>query len=251
MTRILSLLAALTLSGCVVSEFDHTLVSDQLQDSLVESAKVTDEDVREAQALRPQLAFPCKIAVFLRGEPGYSWRWSIQDKTAIDSWGDTLKKEGIASEVFRITDMFMPNKCGLKELRVAAAKHGADALLVIQGASQTDSYVNPAALLNLTVVGGYLVPASHRDSLFVMQGVLIDVSNGFLYAAVESEGQGKIIRPTFVIQDRDAIDRAKQEAVSQFGPALLRRMNHLRGIPPGLVYLTPPAPPVRLSVQTP
>src|SRR5262249_49138854 len=156
-----------------------------------------EEDILRVKSLKPQLTFPCKIAVYLLpGERG-SWRWTPQDKELMASWATALKKEGIASDVFMMSELFAPSS-GLKELRVAAARHGADALFVIQGASQVDNYLNLASVLDLTVVGGFLVPGSHCDALFVMQGGLVDVGNGFIYASVESEGQGKIVRPTFI-----------------------------------------------------
>ena len=98
-----------------------------------------------------------------------------------------------------------------KELRLAAAKCGADVLFVIHGAAQTDSYKNAAAVFNLTVVGGYIVPGSHRDSLFMMEGCLLDVDNGYIYTGVQTEGVGKIIRPTFVIEDKDAVAARQDE----------------------------------------
>jgi hypothetical protein len=57
-------------------------------------------------------------------------------------------------------------------------QYGADALLVIQGVQQTDRFLNPSAVLNLTVVGGFIIPASHRDSLFLVEGVLVDFVSG-------------------------------------------------------------------------
>jgi hypothetical protein len=124
--------------------------------------------------------------------------------------------------------MFTPGN-SLKELRLAAAQHGADAVLLLKGAYQTDSYLNPAAVLNLTIVGGFLAPASHRDTLFLVQAGLIDVANGFLYASAESEGEAGIIRPTFIIEEKDAVEPAKKKAIDGLGPELIRRMRHLRG----------------------
>jgi hypothetical protein len=117
-----------------------------------------------------------------------------------------------------------------------AARYGADALLVIQGVQQTDSYLNPAAVFNLTVVGGFIVPASHRDTLFLVEGVLVDVGNGCLYASVESEGEGRIVRPTFIVEDKEAVSRAKKKALETFGPELV---GHMRSLHAGLTAANP------------
>ena len=94
---------------------------------------------------------------------------------------------------------------------------------------------NPAALLNLTVLGGFLVPGSQCDALFVMQGGLVDVNNGCLYASVESEGSARIYRPTFVIEKEGAIAKAKSEAVKNFGTGVVSRIRSVRdSMPPAV-----------------
>src|SRR5262249_23661214 len=168
-------------------------------------------------------------------------------------------KEGIVTDMFVMSEMFTRGGSGdaksptLMDLRVAAAKHGAQALLVIQGDCEVDSYKNPAALLNLTIVGGYIVPASHRAALVELQGALVDVGNGFLYAAIETAGEGRVIRPTFIVEDKPAIEKAKQQALTNFGPELLKRMRAVRAnfaqIPANLV--TPAAVPITPLPWTP
>jgi hypothetical protein len=48
---------------------------------------------------------------------------------------------------------------------------------------------------------------------------------------VESEGEGSIVRPTFLVEDKAAIARAKKNALEQLGPELVR---HLRSLHTGL-----------------
>src|SRR5262249_53268228 len=162
-------------------------------------------------------------AVYLKPDEHGAWRWTHQDRELLEAWGDKLRKEGIASDVYLMSGLFAPAG-GWKELRLAAARHGADALLVLQGARPGGSYVTPAAVLNLTVVGGYVVPASHRDALFVLQGGLVDVGNGFLYASVEAEGEGRTVGPTFLVEEKVAVERARRQALEAFGPEMLRRL---------------------------
>src|SRR5207248_2029597 len=113
--------------------------------------------------------FPCRLAVYLSTK-NYS-HWTVKDKEMVEAWGETLKRDGIATDVFLMSEMFTTGT-SLKEMRVTAAKHGANALLVLQGGCEVESSFNMAAVLNLTVVGGFIVPASHRDALFVLQGGL-------------------------------------------------------------------------------
>jgi hypothetical protein len=214
--------ALLLLSGCA-GGFNRAALSARMQD---DSLQVTDEAILEAQSVKPQLRLPCRMAVYLKPSSQGAWRWSAKDRAALESWAATLKDQGIAADAFLLPEMIV-SRGELKEVRLAAARCGADALLVIQGAAETDSYLNPAAVLNLTVVGGYLVPGSHRDALFVIEGCLFDTGNGYLYAGAQAEGEGGIIRPTFIIEERDAVALAKAQALERFGPALLQRLRGL------------------------
>jgi hypothetical protein len=220
----------LTLSGCFARGFDHSTLTTHLQSTPVLPVIVNEEEIAKAQSLKPQLTFPCRVAIYL--PPQVSGRWKAKEKEIVDSWETSLKKDGIVSEMFVMAEMFTqgneaktPN---LMDLRVAAAKHGANALLVIQGDCEVESYKNPAAVFNLTIIGGYVVPASHRDALVTLQGALVDVGNGFLYASFEAEGEGSVIRPTFIVEDKPAVERAKVQALINFGPELLKRMRNVR-----------------------
>ncbi len=233
-------------AGCVTtSGFDRGALHESFLTRSQNEAQVTDAEVKKALELRPQLNFPCKIAIYLF-DPGngYQWRWGPRDKELILTWMNTLKKEGIVADAFFMSGMFTSGN-SLKELRLAAAQHGADAVLLLKGAYQTDNYLNAAAVLNLTVVGGFLAPASHCDTLFLVQGGLIDVANGYLYATAESEGEAGIIRPTFIIEEKDAVEQAKKKAIDSLGPELVRRLRNLDG------KMDRPAPAARLAAPFP
>jgi len=231
-------LAPLLLGGCATG-FDRAALQERLNDGTLQ---MPDAAIAEARATRPQLRLPCRVAVYLKPPDRGEWRWTTDDNAALESCAAVLKQEGIASEVFPLPEM-LSGKGDPKELRLAAARCGADVLLVVHGAAQTDSYKNPAAVLNLTVVGGYVVPASHKDSLFLMEGCLLDVDNGYVYAGVRAEGVGKIVRPTFLIDEKDAVARAKTRAVAQFGDELVRRMRALTPSPPAEPLAAAPIPP--------
>ncbi len=230
------------LAGCA-NGFNRDLLRERLNDG---SLQVTDAAIAEARSLKPQLKFPCRIAYCLKPSHRGDWRWSADDRAALEPLAGMLKREGIASEVFALPDMLV-GKGELKELQLAAAKCGADVLLVVDGASQSDSYMNPAAVLYLTIVGGYLVPGSHVDSLFMIEGCLFDVDNGFLYTSAQAEGVGKIVRPSFLIEEKDAITKAKTQAIGKFSDALLRQMKSLPEsvVPPPAPHLTNSPPPAK------
>lgn len=217
-------LPLLLLAGCA-SGFDRQALTSRMQN---ESLSIVDPDQVKARQAPPQLKFPCRVAVYLRPDGRDGWRWDAKDKAVMESWAKVLRDDGIVSDVFFLPTM-LTGKGEPAELRLAAMNSGADALLVVHGAYQVDKYINPAAMFNLTVVGGYLVPGSHRDALFMMEGCLFDPATGFVFAGVEAEGEGRIVRPTFTIEEKDAVVRAKAEALENFGPELLKRMRNLAG----------------------
>ncbi len=219
------LLVPILVAGCAHG-FDRAALQERLTDG---SLQVSDAAITEARSMKPQLKLPCRVAYYLNPAGRGDWRWTPDDRAVLEPLAAALVKDGIAADVFPLPEMLTGEKPNFKDLRVAAAKCGADVLLVINGAAQTDSYKNPASMLYLTIVGGYVVPGSHVDALFLMEGCLFDVDNGYVYAGTQAEGEGKIIRPTFLIEEKDAISRAKTQAVARFSEELLTRMRTLAG----------------------
>jgi hypothetical protein len=214
--------APLLACGCAHG-FYRAPVQERLNDGTVQ---IAEPSVTAVRGLKPQLRLPCRMAVYLKPPANGEWRWTPEDKAILDQCAAALKKDGIVAEVFPLPEILV-GKGDLKELRLAAARCGADALFLVHGAAHTDSYSDAASVLNLTVVGGYLVPSSHKDSLFMMEGVLLDVDNGYVYAAVQAEGGGKTLRPAFVSEEKGSVAMAKTRAIGAFSDELVRRMRSL------------------------
>jgi hypothetical protein len=51
----------------------------------------------------------------------------------------------------------------------------------------------------------WLVPGHHKDALTIVEGVVIDNRNQFLYFAGSAEGTGSTLGPLAVIEEKDAI----------------------------------------------
>src|SRR5256885_5010663 len=230
MTRIL--VVSVLVLGCSQG-FDRGPIKERLAGA---ERQIDDDEIRAALALKPQLRFPLKVGiVFVEDErPDRSdrravpFRWTEQDRESVLAASETLRAKGVVSDPFVVSsDVVAGND--LRHLRLAAAKHGADAVLVVKGATQMDRYANPLALLNLTIVGGFLAPGSHRDALFSARCALWDVGNEFLYLTARSEGEAKRQGPTFLIEDEPALDAAKEDALRGINAELVRRLASLKG----------------------
>lgn len=231
MKSVLMLVLLLSIVGCSRG-FDRGALRGQLNHE--SPAQISDSDIQKALELKPQLSFPFRLAVYLQRDKAertaygdslrsLSWRWEGEDKDNILSVAEKLRAEGVVSDIFIIPPTRVA-KDDLAGIRLAAAEHGADAVLVVNGITDVDRYNNFASFLYLTVVGLWLVPGTHTDSLFVLDGAMWDVKNQYLYLSVESEGLASKTGPQMILKDRDSVVEAKKRALQTFGPELEKRL---------------------------
>jgi hypothetical protein len=162
------------------------------------------------------LAVPVKLAVCLqmerRGDVGFQpasrLDWSRHDKAMLVEYLTDSRHLKAVSEF-----VFLPPETSsdLDELAVAAREQGADAVLVLRGAMDVDRYCNPAVILDLTLIGAMLIPASHRDVMVALRADLFDLrdNRGLVWTGTASE-TCKINGPTLVVDTRDAADPARK-----------------------------------------
>jgi rhombotail lipoprotein len=226
-------LLVFALGGCVASKgFDRGVLRDSLDRS------VTDQDIKAVLELKPQLPSPFKLGIYFNYS-GSNYRrafWTDTEINALLAYANQLKEAGIVSDIYVVSDATVQMRnpraipiyaTSLKDLRLAAARYGSDALLIVNDVSSVDRYNNPAAFLYWTIVGAYLVPGTHSDALVMIKASLWDVRNEYLYATEEAEGIAKRIGPAFVIEDVDSIDQAKKIAIEDFGKKLTERLIRL------------------------
>ncbi|AMK75128.1 MULTISPECIES: hypothetical protein [Methylomonas] len=180
----------------------------------------TAKTVEEVRKLRPQATIPLKIAVV----PASRHRMEIskEEQEAIKSWGEKFRDLGFVKS-FEIIPQSLISNCGYKseggcflnESRLAGARMGADAILFINDNTGTDSYLNPLSMLNISIVGMWLVPGHHRDSYSVYEASLLDINNGYLYGFAEDSGEYKAIRPFMYANRNTGQNEARLEALNK------------------------------------
>jgi rhombotail lipoprotein len=216
------LVIVVLLCGCASKD-----MRPQLEQGMggIPSAQYSDaRTVEEIRALKPQAKFPLKIAVM----PSGSWEdLSQEERAIIESWEEQLKEIGFVKTLSIIPKSLIPscgyksdNNCFLQGSRVAGARVGADAILFLSSSTATDSYVNPLSILNLTIVGMWVVPAHHRDSYSIYEAALFDIDNGYLYAVAEGSGEHKLLRPYMYIEYRTGQKEARIKALNEVGKKL-------------------------------
>lgn len=181
--------------------------------------------IKEIRNLKPQATLPLNIAVM----PPQGWRseLSIEEREIIEGWSVKLKKIGFIESLKIIPESLKPNcgfksdpDCYLEKSRAAGARIGADAILFLNHSTVTDSYVNVASVLNLTIIGMWIVPAHHRESYSVYESALFDIDNGYLYSTEEAHGEYKTVKPAMYVDHDTGQLEARLEALNKLGQKL-------------------------------
>lgn len=188
-----------------------------------EGLQITDSEIQASAKLKPQLPSPFSLGVWVNG--GLRFRKQVKDQ--LQPIGDRLVRDRVVSSVA----FLVPSNGGWSstraDIRREAALAGVDAVLVIDKQDQTDRYENPLSFLYLTVVGMFLVPASHADTLAEVRGAIIDTNNGFLYAMSSGEGEAKSMRPLALLDSDDSRREALKKAVDDLGHDIEGRVRNV------------------------
>ena len=228
MRNILVVLVALAVTACASSRgFDR----GNLRSHITDQKLVTEEDIKKALELKPQLPGPFKLAIyFAPPQSGVryrsSWGWLGEDKDKLLKIGPELKSKNIVYDVFVIGDAILEGT-DKKAIRLAAARAGADAVLIINGVSDLDRYNNSLGFTYLLLITPFFVPGTEADGLFMVNASMWDVRNEYLYLSSEAEGSAKETRPAFFIEEPRIIKAAKSDALSALTKELSNRLGKM------------------------
>ncbi len=138
---VLATTVLLLVGGCSHKGFNR----DELRQQVGVAVPVYDNpDVKDEFDKKANLPKPFRLAVYFKpprqgaGQP--KWRWTDEDKTLISAVSQELKAQGVVSDVFLIVNSLV-QRDELLAIRVAAAKHHADAVLIVSGGAQVDHYM--------------------------------------------------------------------------------------------------------------
>lgn len=228
MKRILILSAIVLITGCSTSRGFNR---EALREKLDGKTTVSDQEIDKKLSLKAQLPKPFKVGIYFQGpvqKQGEEklWSWADSDKKKILSTVDKFKKNGEISKVFMISPA-VTSGTDLKSLRLAAAQHGADALLVVSAVSDIDQYTTPWALTYIALFPALFVPASVSDILFISRAVMWDVRNEFLYLTAESEVMSNRKYPAVFRQDKKQTEDAKNDSLIGLQDELEKRLINL------------------------
>ena len=187
---------------------------------------VAPVDIARAKNLRPQLRKPFRLAIFLPEPESKHWDWNTRDKEEVRDIAEFLQNRRIVSQ-FAFLNTLTAAGSSPAEIRLAAARQGADALLVLKGRAKTTRSWNPLAFLYLTIVGYFVVPGTNIDALMTIESALFDVGNGYVYSTNEADGEGDTFGPGGVVREENALLRAKRRALETLAQEFLNSLETL------------------------
>ncbi len=228
---LLVLLLSIAISACTSA---RGLNRQLLQESFHDHPEVvTDRDIASTMNLQASLPAPYRLAVFFKQENFPSRPvlqrvdWVSADADRVQRALALVRDEGILQQSFLLADSTIQGNT-FRDIRQAAARYNADALLVVNGASAVERYNNGHAAWYATGIGAYLAHGTESHALFIMQGTLWDVRTGYLYGTQTAEGETTLIGPATSLDDKSAVAEAKDVALERFSKELADMLRLLR-----------------------
>ena len=228
---VLVLVGVMSLSACSGS---RGLNRQILQESFHDHPEVvTDRDVAATMALQANLPTPYRLAIYFKHRD-FPSRPALQRANWLGADADRLQRalasvqeEGILQQVFLLANSTVQGST-LRDIRLAAARYNADALLIIDGVSAVERYNNGHAAWYATGIGAYFAHGTESHALFMVEGTLWDVRTGALYGTQTADGETTLIGPAPSLDDKAAVAEAKDVAMARFGRELADTLRLLR-----------------------
>lgn len=214
MFRVLTLSLILVLSACSSKGFKR----DEMFAELNQKTVVTDKEIEDVLKLKPQLPRPFTVAVYMntprRADFHYSetrWMWTEAEQEMISTALAPLKQKNLVKNIVYIPPTMAAGD--MSSIRLAAARHGADAVLVVKGRADVDSFTNNWAYTYFLLAPIFFVPGNEARSLFISHASLWDVRNEYLYMSAEGDAESDQVRPTPFIDREKLVAEAKSASL--------------------------------------
>ena len=229
-TRWLLAIFLIALSACSTGrEFDRTGMQDTLHQRLTFLPEHQTTDRTENQ---PLPAGPFRLGVYFvqtefpSRESIRSAEWLSAEKDRLVQSLAPLRDDRIIREIVVLAEPTVRTLTG-QELRQAAARYGADMLLLVDGVGAVSRRNNAYALLYPTLLGAWLAPGTVIDALFIIDGVLWDLRTDRSPGRQTAEGQAQRTGAVVMVNDTEALNEAKDQAIDAFGRRVADRVRSL------------------------
>ena len=225
---LISAVSLLLLSGCTMG-YDKGAAENRLD-------KINLDKV----SLKPNtITTPLKVAVFADMETMNSpdsfeetWDWSSGDKKLILSYLENLEELGYISDYFLIPDDPSFSMQDINYLINEARKQDADVLITLRGIIKVNRYFNPAAILDLTILGACLFPGSNCDAILLVHMDMWNAKDKDCILSVRGEEIKRISEPTFLLDLDDAIVPVRRDTLRKVLAEFKKRCREIKPAKP-------------------
>lgn len=218
---LLSVAALLSTWSCSTG-FDRAEMQDVIRQTVTLPASHTDPTVTTRP---PALPRPFRLGVFFSHRDFPTRQaitpadWRSQDHDALLRVLTPLQGQHLLQDILVIAHSSVETP-SVADIRKAAARYGADVLLVVTGAGSVDRHHTWSALLYPTIIGAYWASGTVSDALFLIDGSLWDVRSGVPYGSHRAEGLASQSGPAASLDDRNVLAEAKASALRILGTQL-------------------------------
>jgi len=203
------------------------------RDAVSAPPEINESEVAAAFALRPQLPKPYRLGVFFRPNPASAdepqWRWDPEHKRAVLGIAKALRASGEVADVFAI-DEGTAAADNLRAIRIAAARHGADAVLVVSGGDEVRESLNAWAASYAALVPMLFAPGSELEVRFTSHAEMWDVRNEYLYLSARAEEEAHQQRALCWLDSEAATEQAQAASVKLLAGELEQRLAGLHAV---------------------
>lgn len=200
---VLALAAILMLGGCsyaaqTTSGKDylarHGMQAANAQANAGATAANFDQQLVSAANVEPTLTFPARIGLarieagHLSAVPGEEAELWIKAKQGLGSdFGEFVPLSPLVASMVS-SEVNSGNRVEnvMKQIRLGAARQHLDAVLVYETYSSVDKDSNLLAIADLTIIGGFILPAHQIKTEGYGDAMLIDVMSGYPYGTIET-----------------------------------------------------------------
>lgn len=216
-----TLLITVILTGCASQGFNQGYIDNEFA---VAGLEQTEEDIQRILDLEPALGRPFTLGIYF--EDYYGIHAKKAKGIVLDDLSpmlQQLKNAGIIDDFFVINNSTVREN-NIKDVRIAAARHHADAVLMIDNYRDSDRYINPLGITYLTVVAAYILPGTEVEAIGAVSATLWDTRNEYLYATSYNDELYHTRGAAFLLNDEEIELMALEQATPGFVTDLSTRL---------------------------